>query len=217
VDEIHDTSRLDAYLAAHRRATVLHALWRPVLAGAVASLAVSAAILAALPRFTVREVVIDHVVPHDVSVDRVVPHDVPIDIPIPRAPETAPRTLEERRFENGGDWRDPSVVVRGRIVRQDGRGFVLATDEGEQSFYPAKISPDGRPVPNLGVRSLVAPFLGDLCFCNRLPVGTFHCVALHDGAEAEIRQVPTTGPTSGKPAVASSAILIRLESIEAKR
>jgi hypothetical protein len=54
----------------------------------------------------------------------------------------------------------------------------LATDEGETSFLPAKIGPDGRPQPNLAVRSVVAPYLGDLCFCSRQPAGTFHCVAL---------------------------------------
>jgi hypothetical protein len=57
-------------------------------------------------------------------------------------------------------------VVRGRILRQDGRGFVLATDEGETSFFPAKIGPDGRPQPNLAVRSVVGPYLGDLCFAR---------------------------------------------------
>jgi hypothetical protein len=215
-----DTSRLDAFLASRRRATMLHALWRPVLAGAVASLAVSVAIWAVLPRFDVREVVVDHVVQHDVSVDHVIPHDVPIDIPfphvVPAAPETsaaAPRTPEERRFEAGKDWQDPSVVVRGRILRQDGRGFVLATDEGEQSFYPAKIGSDGRPVPNLAVRSVVAPYLGDLCFCSRLPIGTFHCVALHNGVETAIAQVPIGG-TAARPLTGASApgmILVRLE------
>jgi hypothetical protein len=224
MDEIDDTSRTDAYAASRRRIGLLHASWRPMLAGALASLAVSAAIWAVLPRFEVREVVVDRVVQHDVSVDHVIPRDVPIDIPIPRiapaAPETsstAPRTPTERRFEAGKDWQDPSVVVRGRILRQDGRGFVLATDEGEQSFYPARIGPDGRPMANLAVKSFITPFLGDLCFCSRLPAGTFHCVALHAGVETEIRQVPIAGPTSGKPAFASSSILIRLESIEARR
>jgi hypothetical protein len=223
-DEINDFSRVDAYAAGRRRALQAREMWKPALAGALASLAVSAALWVVLPRFTVREVVVDHVVPHDVSVDHVIPHDVPIDIPIPRvvptAPETsavAPRTPAERRFEGGKDWQDPNVVVRGRIVRQEGRGFVLATDEGETSFFPAKIGPDGRPQPNLAVKSVVAPYLGDLCLCSQLPAGTFHCVALHGGVEAEIRQIPIPGPTSGKPALTASAILIRLESVEAKR
>jgi hypothetical protein len=218
MDEIDDTSRTDAYAANRRRIGLLHASWRPMLAGALASLVVSAAIWAVLPRFEVREVVVDHVVQRDVSVDHVIPHDVPIDIPIPRAPETsaaAPRTPAERRFEDGKDWQDS--IVRGRILRQDGRGFVLDTDQGEQGFFPARIGPDGRPEANLAVRSVVAPYLGDLCFCSRLPIGTFHCFALHAGVETEIRQVPIAGPTSGKPAFASSSILIRLESIEASQ
>jgi hypothetical protein len=230
-DEIHDHSRVDAFMTARRRAMLLHAVWRPMLAGAIGAALVIAAIWVTLPKFsyreidvprvTMRDVTVPNIVPHDVQVDHVVPKDVEIDVPrIARAPETsavAPRTPEERRFEGSKDWQDPNVVVRGRILRQDGRGFVLATDEGETSFFLAKIGLDGRPQPNLAVRSIVAPYLGDLCFCSRLPPGTFHCVALHDGAETEIRQIPIPGPTSGKPAVAASAILIRLESVEANR
>jgi hypothetical protein len=210
---------------------LLHAIWRPMLAGAAGAALVIACVWVTLPKVsyreievpkvTMRDVTVPNIVPRDVTVDHLVPKDVEIDIPrIARAPETsavAPRTPAERRFEDGKEWQDPSVVVRGRIVRQDGRGFVLATDEGETSFFPAKIGPDGRPQPNLAVRSVVAPYLGDLCFCSRLPAGTFHCVALHDGAETEIRQIPIPGPTSERPSVAASAILIRLESVEAKR
>jgi hypothetical protein len=222
-----DTSRLDAFLASRRRAAVLHAMWRPVLAGAVASLAVSAAIWVVLPRFEVREVVVDHVVQHEtplevpkitmrpVEVPEITTH--PVDIPIPHfvspAPETsaatAPRTPAERRFEDGDAWGDPSVMVRGRILREQDNGFVMATDEGEASFFPAKIGPNG-PEPNPGMKDLVAPYLGDLCACSQLPNKTYRCVALHDGAEIEIRQVPNGHPPAGgKPTRAPPAVVGR--------
>jgi hypothetical protein len=42
----------------------------------------------------------------------------------------------------------PRPPPAGRILRQGGNGFVLQTDEGEQSFSPARIGPaarQGRP------------------------------------------------------------------------
>jgi hypothetical protein len=219
-----DTSRLDAFLDARQRAMtnlsrsrVLRAVALPMLADMARMGIIAIGIWGLLPVFHPRVVEIPVI---DVTHSAVTVPDItmkPVEIQIPRvapAPETsatAPRSPDERRFEDSKDWQDPSVVVRGRIVRQDGRGFVLATAEGEQSFYPAKIGPDGRPQPNLAVRSVIAPYLGDLCVCSQLQAGTFHCVALHDGEEHEIAQISVAGPTSGKPAIASSEILVRLE------
>jgi hypothetical protein len=38
-----------------------------------------------------------------------------------------------------------------------------------------------------------APFLDDLGYCRKLPIGTFSCVALHGGREIQIAQVPNNG------------------------
>jgi hypothetical protein len=232
MDEIHDTSRLDAYMRSRQRVALLNAVWRPMLAGAAGAALVIAAVWVTLPKLSYRDVEIPRVsykdaevpriVPHDVTVDHVIPHDVPIDIPIPRlvpaAPEAsaaAPRTPEERRFEDGKDWQ--SSTIRGRIVREEPpNGFVLATDEGETAFFPARLGPEGRPQNNSAVRVSVRPFLGDLGYCSPLPVGTYHCVALHAGVETQIPQIPVGGtaarPLTGeKPAFASGMILVRLE------
>jgi hypothetical protein len=204
---IHDDSevtRLEDFHARKRelearaitRAAVLHAAWRPMLAGAVGAALVIGAVYVTLPKFSTREVVVDHVVSEDVTVDHIVPHDVQVDhvitkevtIEIPRlvATSPAPRSPEEKAFVGTEGWRD--AVVRGRILRQDGNGFVLMTDAGEQSFYPARIGADGKPELNLSIEDIVAPYISDLGYCRRLPVGTFECVALHEGQEVFIRQ-----------------------------
>ena len=180
------------------RAAVLHAAWRPMLAGAVGAALVVAAVWVTLPRFSVREVVVDHVAPKDVTVDHVVPHDVQVDhvitkdvtIEIPRIVEPAPlaRTPAEERFTGTKDWSE--AVIRGRILRPDRNGFVLMTDSGEQGFYPARIGADGKPELDPSSEDIVAPFIGDLARCNKLPVGIFACVALHGGDEVFIRQTP---------------------------
>jgi hypothetical protein len=92
--------------------------------------------------------------------------------------------------------------------------LVLAKEE--VAFFPARLGEDGRPQNNPAVRVSVGPFLGDLGYCSPLPVGTYHCVALHAGVEAQIPQIPVGGtaarPLAGeKPAFASRMILVRLE------
>jgi hypothetical protein len=227
----HDFSRLDDWLRARREAEAMRqravlslargemarGFARPLLLGACGAAIVVLAAYVAVPTFRPKVVEIPVL---DLTHAPVTVPDItmkPVEIPVPRAetPAIAPRTPEERRFEDGKGWQDS--IVRGRILRQDGRGFVLATEDGETAFYPAKIGPGGRPVANLAVRSVVAPYLGDLCFCSRLPIGTFHCFALHAGVQTVIPQIPIAGPTSGKPAFASSSLLIRLESVEANR
>jgi hypothetical protein len=206
-DEIHDTSRVDAYAAARRRAMMLHSAWRPMLAGAAGAALVIAAVYVTLPKVsyreivvpqvTMREVEVPHIVPREVTVDHVVPKDVEIDIPRIVMASPAPRSPEERAFVDTEGWKD--AVVRGRILRQEGNGFVLATDEGEQTFYPAKIGPGGKIEPEPSVEDVVAPYIGDLGYCRKLPPGTYVCVALHEGQEVPIRPTPIIA-RQGRPA-----------------
>jgi hypothetical protein len=217
MDPIEDYSRVDAYAAGRRRALQARELWKPIVAGSLASLAVSAAIWVILPKVSYREIAIEvpKVTYKNVTVPAVEVTTHSVDIPIPRAvPETSaatPRTPAERRFEDGKDWKDPSVVVRGRILREQGTGFVIAAESGEVLFSPARIGPDGRPQADPTMRDDVAAFLGSLCVCSRMPVGVYHCVALSPaGGETEIRQVPVGKPTrTPSTAVARPAIEAR--------
>ena len=107
--EIHDHSRVDAFMAARRRSMLMHAIWRPMLAGAAGAALVIAAVYVTLPKFSMREievprlvakdvpvdhvvpkdVEVDHVAPRDVPVDHLVPHDVPVDKVVPREVDIA--------------------------------------------------------------------------------------------------------------------------------
>jgi hypothetical protein len=200
---IHDLSRVDAYAASRRRIAVFNASWKPALAGAAASLAVSAAIWVVLPKFSTREVVVDHVVQKDVTVDHITPHDVVINNVIPRdvvvdiprivTPSPLARTPAEQSFTSTEDWR--AADVRGRILREDRNGFILATDEGEKPFYPAKIGVGGKVEFDPSLKDVVTPFLGSLAFCRPTPIGVYQCTALaHDGREVAIPEVPIGAP-----------------------
>ena len=59
--DVHDYGRMDAFARSRQRVALLSASWRPMLAGAVASLAVSAAIWVVLPKVTY----------HDIEVPRI--------------------------------------------------------------------------------------------------------------------------------------------------
>ena len=211
-DEIPDTSRVDGYMRTRQRVAFLSAAWRPMLAGAIGATLVIAAVWVTLPKIsyreievpkvTMRDVTVPNIVPNDVQVDHVVPKDVEIDIPrivVTRAEfrSPAPRSPEERAFTGTEGWRD--AVIRDRILRPDHNGFVLMTDSGEQSFYPARIGADGKHEANPSVEDVVAPYISDLGYCRRLPVGTFECVALHGGQELFIRQTPIEGRRSEGP------------------
>jgi hypothetical protein len=82
--EIHDTSRVDAFMAARRHSMLMHAVWKPMLAGAAGAALVVAAVYVTLPKLSLREVVVDHVVQRDVPVDHVVPKDVTVPNIVPR-------------------------------------------------------------------------------------------------------------------------------------
>jgi hypothetical protein len=82
--EIHDHSRVDAFMAARRRSMLMHAVWKTMLAGAAGAALVVAAVYVTLPKLSIREVVVDHVVQRDVPVDHVVPKDIEVDHVAPR-------------------------------------------------------------------------------------------------------------------------------------
>jgi hypothetical protein len=108
------------------------------------------------------------------------------------ATSPAPTTPQERAFEGTPGWKE--AVIRGRILRPDANGFVLATDNGETGFYPAKIGAGGKIEPDPSVRDVVTPFIGALARCNQLPIGTYQCVALDHGRETAIAQAPIGRP-----------------------
>jgi hypothetical protein len=189
-------------MAARRRAMLLHASWRPLLAGALGAGLVIGAVALAMPRFAYREVEIprvilrDTVVPNilskDVTVPNIVTKDVEIAIPRLASPSPLAKTPKER-FTGMEEWRDADA--RGRILREDRNGFVLQTDEGEKAFYPAKIGANGKVEPNTAAKDVVAGLIGALAFCRPMPPGVFECIALrHDGTEVVIKQVPVGEP-----------------------
>ena len=181
---VHDFSRLDAHLASVRRTALLNASWRPALAGAVASLAVSAAIWVVLPKFSTREVVADHVilrdvtadhvVPRDVEVDKVIPHDVVIDIPRIAA------TPAEKRFLESPEFADAPAEYKGRIIPSRSPGVLSFAEGGD--YVPTQP----------GMVADAAPYIGDFGACAPIPGNEkhFHCVALHSGVVVPVRQKP---------------------------
>jgi hypothetical protein len=212
MDEFHDTSRVDAYMAARRRATLLHAAWKPMLAGAVASLAASAAVFAVLPRFTVREVAVDRVVQRDVSVDHVIPHDVPIDIPIPRVAAAPSRSKEA--FVASPEYR--AAELSGRIAGSDGaNGFVF---EDGRRFTPARLGPDGKIETTDKVFDDVSGLIGAPAYCAPQSNGLFVCRAWREGfGVVDIPVRPVVRPQKGgKPTRAPSTVVTR-PAIEARR
>ena len=90
----HDTSRIDRFMEARRRAIFLHALWRPMLAGAVGAALIVGAVWAAspklhfnvvevpkiiqrdmeitVPRITYKDVIVPNIITRDVYVDNVI-------------------------------------------------------------------------------------------------------------------------------------------------
>ncbi len=82
-------------------------------------------------------------------------------------------------------------MARGRHPAGDApdkNGFILLTDAGEQSFYPARIGRWKARTKYRGQRC-GRPFLDDLGYCRKLPINTLavlRCMA----AEIQIVQVP---------------------------
>jgi hypothetical protein len=168
-----------------------------------------------VPRISMRDVTVDRVIPHDVPVQNVVPHETVIEVPRivvkdtpappPKAADPgpsadaspAPRNPAEKKFEATPGWKES--VVKGRIVRSDKNGFILTTEDGETSFYPANVRPDGTVEDVPSMRDDVSGFIGDLTFCREQPQRAnkpfFACsVLLPDGTETTIKQVPIGFP-----------------------
>jgi hypothetical protein len=188
-EEIHDHSRVDAFMAARRRAMVLHSLWRPTLAGAAGAALVIAAVYVTLPkisyreievpRVTLRDVEVPNIVPKNVEVDRILPHEVPIEIP----QIVITRTPQERAFADSRDFAD--APMHGRIVASRGERS-LSFDDGHD-YVPTD--------PRMAADA--APFVGDLGLCSKIAGDEehYHCVALHNGVVVSVRQRPLGRPT----------------------
>jgi hypothetical protein len=144
IPEVQDHSRVDAFAAARRRAMVLHAVWRPMLAGAAGAALVIGAVWVATPKIHYTDIEIPRVTMRDVTVPNIITKDVEIDIPRiiapppiatnPPAPRAdAPKTADEKRFTETPEYK--GAIYRGRIIKSvDGQGIYFADG---QSFRPA--------------------------------------------------------------------------------
>ena len=109
----------------------------------------------------------------------------------------APTTPEERSFVATPTWK--GAVVRGRIERAEGNGFVMWTDTGEQSFSPARIGAGGKAEADEGRKDVVDGLLNDLAYCRPSQSGLYQCVALHKSRETPIPEIPVSAKR-GQPA-----------------
>ena len=181
-DEIHDTSRVDAFMAARRRAMVLHAVWRPMLAGAAGAALVIAAVWVTLPKVsyreievpkvTMRDVTVPNIVTRDVQVDHVVPHETVIEIP-------KIVTKAEHEFISRPEFL--TAQFKGRLVADpEGR---IRFDSGDV-FVPVKYDvASGRLTQDFDAMYVTEPYWGDWAFCNSIPASDhqFKCLAIdHD-------------------------------------
>jgi hypothetical protein len=152
---------------------------------------VIAAAWVALPKFTVREVIVDHYVPHDTPFDNHVPQNkpfanfIPHDTPGPVAANPpAPKTLEERKFVSRPEYE--TAQVKGRLVEdKDG---LIRFDSGAV-FVPMKIDPaSGRDAQDYDAEYVTEAYWGDVAFCNAIPAveNRFKCIALHRGVPVDL-------------------------------
>ena len=187
--EIHDTSRLDAFMAARRRSIIMHAMWRPMLAGAVGTALVIAAVYVTLPKISYREVVVPKIVmqdteaPHIVSKDAVVPNIVTkdVEIAIPRIVSVSPT---EKRFIDSPAF--AAAPMHGRIVPSRSER-ALSFDDG--SDYTPTLP---------GMAADAAPLVGLWGYCSATDAAKtiFHCFALlRDGTVISVPQLPLGRPT----------------------
>ena len=170
-EEIHDMSRVDSFMASRRRAMFFHSVWKPMLAGAVGAAIMSAAVIGSvwviLPKISVREVTVDHViqkdvpfdnhVPQDKPFDNYVPHAKPFDLPVPksrrRRRRSRKRTCRRSRLQTRRQLRlrsrsssidrstsQPTLRAGWSTTRTASSGS-LAIDDN--IFFPSKLDPMG--------------------------------------------------------------------------
>ena len=211
-DEQHDFSRVDSYLRSRHRVAFLHAVWRPLLAGAAGAALVVATVYVTMPKFSVREVIVDHVVTRDVPLNNPVPRDVPFDVPVPRvvtpppvaanppAPRDAPRTPEEQKFHDRPEYKD--ATYHGRIVKSrnghdlsfaDGKDFTPGHWDdatGKVAYDPEAVIPSDEFIGDLG-----------LCAPNKTHAEMYDCTAMHNGVEVHV-----SGDDNGRPVKPQSSI-----------
>lgn len=161
--EQHDFSRLDAHLAATRRTALLHASWRPALAGAAGAALVIAVVYVALPKFTVREVTVDHVnvvpkgvavdhiiphgitvyhiITHEVTINNPVPHDVPFNVPVPRIVQPPMPPIASAPSDAPTTPEEKRFVGSPEYQSAIYRGRIVSTDGRAISFADGKELP----------------------------------------------------------------------------
>jgi hypothetical protein len=234
-DETPDWSRVDSFMAARRRAMLLHASWRPMLAGAAGAgamilCAFAGAYLAGptlkskvyeIPVLDVthQPVVVPEVTMKPVTVPDITVTTHPLDIPVPRvvpAPSDAsaapapPQSPEA--FTASPEYR--SAELSATIAGSDGgNGFRF---EDGRSFSPAHLV-NGRIEEAKDVFDDISGLIGAPAYCAPLAGGLYACRAWRKGVgvvEIPIRARPATG---GKPTRAPPAVVGGPKAIEAKQ
>jgi hypothetical protein len=227
-DPVIDTSRVDNYLRSRHRVEVLNSAWKPALAGAAGAMAIIGAVVVgvwiATPRFTVREVEVDHIVRHDVPFDNHIPQDKPFDNYIPRTvapppiavnPPTprsdAPRSPSEQKFTDTPEWK--GAIYRGRIIRSvDAK--VLSFAEGTNlrpAHWDAKTS---QSVYDIDEAFDTDALIGLLAACVLDEHELWHCNAMQrDGQEITI-QLKRKTANRPPPPKRERPLLIRLARTE---
>ena len=213
-NDLHDYSRVDAWARSRQRAAFLHAVWRPMLAGAAGAALVVAAVYVTLPKFSYRDIEIPRVVLKDLPLNNPIPRDMPFDVPVPRvapppvaanppAPwSDAPRTAEEQKFHDRPEYRD--AIYSGRIVKSrnghdlsfaDGKDFAPGHWDdaaGKVVYDPEAVIPSDQ-------------FIGDLGRCSpnkaHADADMWDCTAMHNGVEVHV-----SGEDNGRPVKPQSSI-----------
>ena len=210
-EQIYDTSRLDAWLAAQReresamsqaavyqaRAESNRQLWKPMLAGAAGAAMVVAAVWVAMPKFVPREievpvvkvtradVEVPHIVKRDVTIDapKFVEHGSPtVSSPLPSA-DPSPTALPPKV----PTVQEQTFVSQPEYQSAEYHGRIVGPKDNGflfdngRSMTPAK-SVDGKIVNDPNTKWVVESFIGDYAYCNQGRIeGLFFCMVIHDG------------------------------------